>query len=133
MPLLTGRGVVAAAFAEFEDEAAELAARKRPSESPSAYVERVASMGVVSRPAAARLARLYNAAEYSTADVPTNHADEARRLAGQLKASMWRAASISRKAARLFSARELLAARPARSRLAARLRPAAASGLTSRV
>jgi transglutaminase-like putative cysteine protease len=127
------RGTVAAAWAEFQDEAAELAAGQRPSESPNAYVERVASMGVVARSAATRLGRLYTAAEYSTAEVKNTHAEEARRLATQLRASMWRAASLPRKAARLFSAKELLAARSGRSKLAARLRPAATTGLTSRV
>jgi transglutaminase-like putative cysteine protease len=128
------RDVVGAAFWEFETEAAELATRKRPAESAAAFVERVASMGVLSRSAAARLGRLYDAAEYSTADVGANHAEEARRLAMQLRASMWRAAGIGRKTARLFSAKELLASRTDKRPLWRRLRPAAAAtGLTSRV
>ena len=128
----TPRDHVAAAFAEFQDEAAELASRRRPAESGAAFVERIAGLGVVSRSAATRLGRLYDAAEYSTQEVLAEQAEEARRLARQLKASMWRAASIGRKTARLFSARELLAQRRP-GRLLRRLRPAAASGLTSRV
>lgn len=125
------RALVGAAFAEFRDEAAELATRQRPSESAVTFAERVASLGVVSRTAAARLARLYETAEYSTREVEANQADEARRVAAQLRASMWRAASLAQKARRLFSAAELLAARrPGRLR---GLRPAATAGLARRV
>lgn len=126
------RDLVAAAFGEFRDEAAELAVRKRPAESPAAFAERVASLGVVPRSAAARLARLHEAAEYSVRDVSPEQAAEAQRIARQLAASMWRAASVGRKTRRLFSARELLADRQS-GRIARRLRPAAVTGLTSRV
>jgi transglutaminase-like putative cysteine protease len=128
----TPRDVVAAAFAEFQSEAAELADRKHPAESGAAYTDRIASLGVVPRSAAARLGRLHDAAEYSTRDIPVEHADEARRLVTQMRASMWRAAGIAGRATRLFSAKELLASRSG-TRLARRLRPAAATGLTSRV
>lgn len=128
----TPRALIGAAFAEFKDEAAELATRQRPSESAVTYATRVTSLGVVPRTPAARLARLYETAEYSTRDVDPRHADEARRIASQLRASMWRAASFAQKLRRLFSASELLAAREP-GRLLARLRPAAAAGLARRV
>jgi hypothetical protein len=126
------RAIVVAAFAEFTDEAAELAARKRPAESATTYAERVTSMGVVPRTAAARLARLYESAEYSGRDIERTQADEARRIAGQLRASLWRSASVARKTRRLFSTAELIARRRP-GRLLARLRPAAAAGLARRV
>jgi hypothetical protein len=126
------RALVGAAFAEFQDEATELAARQRPSESAVGYAERIVSLGVVPKTASGRLARLYETAEYSTRDIDARQADEARRIAAQLRASMWRAASLGQKARRLFSASELLAAnKPAW--LAARLRPATAAGLARRV
>ncbi|HEY7874961.1 MAG TPA: DUF3488 and transglutaminase-like domain-containing protein [Actinomycetota bacterium] len=128
----TPRALVGAAFTEFQDEATELAVRKRPAESAIAYAERVASLGVVPRTATARLARLYETAEYSTHEIEPRQAEEARRIAAQLRASLWRTASLARKGRRLFSAAELLAARP-EGRLLARLRPATAAGLTRRL
>jgi transglutaminase-like putative cysteine protease len=124
--------LVNAAFAEFRDEAAELATRQRPSESAVTYAARVASLGVVPRTAAARLARLYETAEYSTREIEPREAEEAKRIAALLRASLWRAASVGQKARRLFSASELLATRKP-GRLRARLRPATATGLARRV
>jgi TgpA N-terminal domain/Transglutaminase-like superfamily len=126
------RAIVGAAFAEFQDEATELALRKRPAESAITYAERVASLGVVPRTATRRLARLYETAEYSARDVEARQAEEARRIAAQLRASLWRSASVARKARRLFSAAELIAARPP-GRLLRRLRPATAAGLARRL
>jgi transglutaminase-like putative cysteine protease len=128
----TARALIGAAFAEFKDEAAELATRQRPSESAVAYAARVTSMGVVARTPAARLARLYETAEYSTREVDPRRAEEARRIAAQLRASMWRAAGFAQKTRRLFSAAELLATRQP-GRLLARLRPAATALLARRV
>jgi transglutaminase-like putative cysteine protease len=126
------RALVGAAFDQFQDEATELAVRKRPAESAVTYAERVASLGVVPRSATARLARLYEIAEYSTRAIEVPQAQEARRIASQLRASLWRSAGIGRKARRLFSVTELWAARPPGG-LLRRLRPAATAGLARRV
>ena len=92
-----------AAFAHFEDEAAQLADARARSESAIAYVERLTSSRKLSPKAALRLARIYEQAEYSPAGVDQPEAEEARRLVRQLRIDLWSAASWWDRAERIFS------------------------------
>lgn len=94
----------AAAFAEFQGEAAELAAQRQRSESAPAYARRVSDLSKIDEARALRLAAIYERAEYGGAGaVSANLADEARRLAGNLRSAMWKRAGWWQRANRLFS------------------------------
>jgi hypothetical protein len=93
----------AAAFAEFESEAGQLASRRSPSESPTSYATRIATMARVPRRAASRLAGLYERSAYSATGVSAPQAEEARRLARELRGRLWSTSSWWERAARLFS------------------------------
>lgn len=113
---------VAAAFAHFRDDASELSLDRSRAESAMHYVGRLRAAGHVPDQAAQRLARLYNAAEYSSAGATEPQAAEAVRLAKALRRSMWAKTSWWHRARRLFSPASL---RPTLS-LGARLRPVGA-------
>lgn len=108
------RGTTAAAFAEFEQEGAELATARRRSESAAAYARRIAREADLPRNAAVRLASLYEAAEFGPDEVSPEQAGEARRLARQLKAKMWAQAGWWTRVKRLWSPATLLPARSGR-------------------
>jgi transglutaminase-like putative cysteine protease len=104
-----------AAFAQFLDEAGELAGPRRASESAVAYALRLVAGGRVGPGPALRLATLYELAEYSASGVSQGQAGEARRLATRLRSALWKRASWWKRATLLFS--------PARLRPAPRPRP----------
>jgi transglutaminase-like putative cysteine protease len=99
----TPGAIAAAAFAHFADEAGELTSRRVPSESPRAYVTRIATARKVGRNDALRLASIYEAAAYAAWEVSQQHADEARKLAARLRSRLWTSASWWERAGRLFS------------------------------
>lgn len=93
----------AAAFAEFESEAGQLASPRSPSESPASYATRIATMARVPRRTAARLAGLYERSAYSQGGISGPQAEEARRLARELRGRLWTTSSWWERAVRLFS------------------------------
>ena len=101
-------GAAAAAFAHFEDEAAELAAPRGPAESAAAFARRLAGLRKVPAEDAARLAGIYEAAEYGPRGVRSDQARQAKVLARKLRAAMWARASWWTRAERLFSPRRLV-------------------------
>jgi transglutaminase-like putative cysteine protease len=103
--------VAEAAFAHFEDEAAELAEARAPSESAGAYIGRLLASRRLSAKGALTLARIYERAEYSSAGIQEPEAEEARRLVRQLRADLWTRATWWDRAERLFSPK-VLARRP---------------------
>jgi transglutaminase-like putative cysteine protease len=101
------RDVAGAAFAQFEDEAAELAEPRAPSETAAAYVERLLTSNKLSARAALGLTRIYERAEYSASGIEDLEAEEAKRLVRQLRTDLWSSASWWDKAERIFSPRSL--------------------------
>jgi transglutaminase-like putative cysteine protease len=99
----TPAGRAAAAFAEFQQEATELAAPRGRAESAPAYAQRVTSIKKIDGRAALRLASIYERAEYASDGVEANVADEARRIARTLRSALWRSAGWWERAGRLFS------------------------------
>jgi transglutaminase-like putative cysteine protease len=98
----------AAAFAHFEDEAAELAVPRGPAESAASYASRLAGLRKVPADDAARLASIYEEAEYAPSGVRADQARQAKVLARKLRAALWSRASWWARAARLFSPRRLV-------------------------
>jgi hypothetical protein len=96
-----------AAFAHFEDEAAELAVARRPSESAVAFAQRVARLERASTETATRLAEIYEAAVFAPRAIDQERALEAKRLMRALRGGLWNKASWWQRAARLFSLRRL--------------------------
>jgi hypothetical protein len=92
-----------AAFAQFEQEATELAARRGRSESAPAYARRVSDIARIDEEHALRLASIYERAEYGGEDISPTIADEARRIARSLRSSLWKSAGWWQRAQRLFS------------------------------
>ncbi len=103
----TPGNVAIAAFTQFQQEAADLARGRRPSEAATAYAERVSDSGTVSLRQALRLANLYEIATFSERPLAREDADEARRLAGNLRTQMWRSSSWWSRLRALFSIRSL--------------------------
>ncbi|MBA2272600.1 MAG: transglutaminase domain-containing protein [Actinobacteria bacterium] len=99
--------LASAAFAEFEEEATELASPRLRAESAPAYARRVAGRRSVSEPDAVKLARIYEAAQYALTGVRPGEADEAKTLARRLRARLWANSSWWDRAQRLFSVRGL--------------------------
>jgi hypothetical protein len=99
--------LAAAAFVQFEDEAAELAEARSPWESALSYSRRLATQRNVTERSAIRLARIYEAAAYAADDISPDQAQEAKRLARTLRGQLWHAASWWSRLARLFSPRRL--------------------------
>jgi hypothetical protein len=97
------RSRAAAAFAEFQDQAAELVTRRRISESATAYATRIVGSRKIKREPALRLARLYEAAEYAPLAISPEQGNEARRLARQLRTTLWKESGWWQRAQRLFS------------------------------
>ncbi|MFN2389115.1 MAG: DUF3488 and DUF4129 domain-containing transglutaminase family protein [Actinomycetota bacterium] len=93
----------AAAYAHFEDEAAELALPRSRSESAVAHARRLAALHRVPERWAVRLASIYEAAEYGGSEIAVGDAEEAGLLAKELRGRLWRTATWWRRAARLFS------------------------------
>jgi transglutaminase-like putative cysteine protease len=103
----SAREVTEAAFAQFEDDAAELAGARVPSESAPAYVDRLVAMKKLSGKNALRLSRIYESAEYSPRGVADSEASEARRLVRQLRIDLWSSASWLDRGERVFSPKTL--------------------------
>lgn len=101
------RDLTAAAFEEFLVVAAELATPKRAAESGRAYALRIAGTRNLPRDRMARLASLYEAAEFGRSDPMSDHAREAKSLAREIRARLWNAAPWWNRLARLFSPRGL--------------------------
>jgi len=95
--------IAEAAFIEFQENAAELATARRPSESALAFALRLSRLGSVADRSAVRLAAIYEAAAYSGGTISQAQADEARRLARRMRAQLWARASWWDRACRLFS------------------------------
>jgi transglutaminase-like putative cysteine protease len=97
------RDLAAAAFNDFATNAAELASPRRAPESAAAYARRVAELrGIPDRPVL-RLASIFEASEYARADVTTDDAAEAKKLAHEVRTRLWRNSTWWAKALRLFS------------------------------
>jgi transglutaminase-like putative cysteine protease/predicted outer membrane protein len=96
-------GTTHAAFADFEQEAADLASARRPAESPNAYVIRLVAEHEVDGRPAHRLAHLSQEAAYAPAPVTDAQAAEARRLARALRRDLWSRATWWERTGRLFS------------------------------
>jgi transglutaminase-like putative cysteine protease len=110
--------IARASFAHFEDEAAELASPRQPSESAVTYARRVCRDRGALVYEGEQLARVYEAAEYSPGRVTPGQAETAANIAGRLRSRLWAEASWWERAVRLFSPRRLRAgATPARVRL----------------
>lgn len=99
--------LASAAFAEFEEEAAELASPRLRAESAPAYARRVAAQRQVPERDALKLARIYEEAEYASSGVRPHDAVEARTLARRLRAGLWANSSWWDRATRLFSVARL--------------------------
>jgi hypothetical protein len=102
------RGRATAAFLDFEDVAAELASPRHGSESAVSYARRISRSHRVPRPPAIRLARIFEAAQYAPGEIPEQQVTEARRLARDLRRSLWSEATWWERASRLFSPIRLL-------------------------
>lgn len=92
-----------AAFADFEQEASDLASARAPAESPTAYVARLVRLHEVDGRAASRLAVLLQEAAYAPGPVSQVQAAEARRLARTLRRDLWARATWWERTERLFS------------------------------
>jgi transglutaminase-like putative cysteine protease len=103
----TTRQRAAAAFAEFQDGAAELASPRGRSESAAAYARRVSREAGLPLETALRLAGIFEAAEFGPVDPAPPVAEEAKRLTRQLKGRMWAHAGWLNRARRLWSLRSL--------------------------
>ena len=99
--------VAEAAFAQFQDEAAELAEPRVASESAGAYVGRLLATKRLSPKAGLGLAHIYERAEYSPSGIEDPEAEEARRLVRQLRVDLWSSASWWDRAERVFSVKTL--------------------------
>ena len=102
------RSRATAAFLEFEDVAAELASPRSGAESAVAYARRISRSHRVPRPPALRLARIFEAAQYAPEEIPEQQVTEARRLARDLRRTLWSEATWWERASRLFSPVRLL-------------------------
>ena len=98
-----------AAFADFEQEAADLASARAPAESPNAYVARLVRLHEVEGRSATRLALLLQEAAYAPAPVTDAQAAEAKRLARVLRRDLWSRATWWERTERLFSPTLVLA------------------------
>lgn len=106
----TNAGAVTyAAFAEFEDEAGELATPRRVSESALAYARRVGAGYKVPRSEAIELATIYERSLYARDGIDDAQALRAHRLAKRLRRQLWSSSGSWDKARRLFSPRSLFA------------------------
>jgi transglutaminase-like putative cysteine protease len=94
---------IAAAFAEFETEAADLATARSRSESAVAFARRLARSGSVPTRPALRLAAIFEAATYGPKSTSWPNPEEAKRLARQLRRSLWAEAGWWNRVQRLFS------------------------------
>ena len=103
----TADDIATAAFAQFQEEAAELALPRSPSESALSYAIRMAAASRVAERPAVRLASIYEAAAYAADDITPDQAREAKRLAARLRSQLWHHASWWSRAVRLFSPRRL--------------------------
>jgi len=101
----TPREVVAAAFAEFEQEAGELAAVRSPAETATAYALRVAGLRRLGDGSPARLAAIHDAAQFGRRSTVEDAATEARALTRELRGELWSRASWWERGSRLFSLR----------------------------
>jgi transglutaminase-like putative cysteine protease len=104
---LTPRDVVAAAFAEFEQEAGELVAARSPAETATSYALRVAGLRRLGESPAVLLATMHDAACYGPRETSETAATEARALTRELKSRLWARASWWERGIRLFSTRGL--------------------------
>lgn len=104
--------VAASAFLHFEEEAAELAVPRHPSESARAYAERMRTSGALADLSAARLAEIYELAAFGALDITEKQAAEAKRLAHRLRGQLWSGARWPARALRLFSPKRLRPSRP---------------------
>jgi transglutaminase-like putative cysteine protease len=105
----TSDEIAAAAFAQFQDEAADLALQRSPSESALSFAVRMATSSKVAERPAVRLASIYEAAAYAADDITPDQAREAKRLAARLRSQLWHHASWWSRMIRLFSPRRLRA------------------------
>ena len=94
---------VGAAFACFQEEAADLASPRSTSESASSYARRLAASNRVAAQPALRLAALHDEAEYGPEGSSPDDAARARALAAELGRQLWARASWPERARRLFS------------------------------
>jgi transglutaminase-like putative cysteine protease len=97
------RDLAAAAFNDFAVNAAELASPRRAPESAAGYARRVAELGEIPDRPLLRLASIFEASEYAPTDPSSEEAAEAKRLAQEIRARLWRNSTWWAKALRLFS------------------------------
>ncbi|HWL66533.1 MAG TPA: DUF3488 and transglutaminase-like domain-containing protein [Actinomycetota bacterium] len=98
-----GDALAGAAFAEFEQEASDLAYPRGHAETAGAYVKRLVRSHNVSPARASRLAELFEEAIYGPAGLSDRQGSEAVRLTHALKKDLWAEASWTLRAQRLFS------------------------------
>jgi transglutaminase-like putative cysteine protease len=103
------RAVAGAAFAEFEQEAADLASARFPSESAHSYVKRLIAMQKIPTRPALRLVDIFEEATYGPAAVSDVQSKEAVRLTRDLRRELWADATWMVRAGRLFSPTVVLA------------------------
>jgi transglutaminase-like putative cysteine protease len=99
----TPRATAAAAFAQFLDDAGELATPRAVAETATAYAVRIAAQRQLGGAEAVRLATLYEAAIYAAWEISRQQADEARKLANSMRARLWSRATWWERGVRLFS------------------------------
>lgn len=106
------RDVAAAAFAEFEQSAGDLAAARNRGESAARYAARVSKIAAIPQAPVIRLASIYEAAEYAPADISPEVASEARRLTRKIKGRLWANAGWWERTKALWNPAGLLPSRP---------------------
>ena len=99
----TPSAVAAAAFAHFENEAADLASPRSTSETASGYARRIGSAYRLPKSNLDELATIYERATYARDGIDDGTAGRARRLAVALRKQLWAEASWWQRAKRLFS------------------------------
>lgn len=99
-----------AAFAHFQDEAAELASPRRVSESAVTYARRIALQKGALAYEAEQLARINEAAQYSPSSITQDQAGIAAHISKRLRSKLWSEATWWQRGTRLFSPAGLRAA-----------------------
>ena len=102
-------GIAEAAFAEFEQSAADLASVRGLSESANAYVRRLIKLQKIPARQGVRLIDLFEQATYGPLALTDVQGKEAVRVARALRRELWADATWLRRAQRLWSPAVVLA------------------------
>jgi transglutaminase-like putative cysteine protease len=104
----TPESMAAAAFSQFEREAADLASSRDVSESASGFARRMGVSYKVPNSNALELAAIYERAAYARDGIDGSTAARAKRLAATLRNELWASATLMQRAKRLFSPASLM-------------------------